>query len=147
MKTATQIVHDQIIFELGDTISLDNNLFDETFWINFTNALLIFENNPTNVYKIVLDLKIEPKIIEKFISIIPHTFSILISELAEEYVKGHISEAGLKLYNSKESIFKKEVEFFTNLHKAARIIEREEMKSALPLMFEKLISKQMEGDL
>ena len=147
MKTATQIVHDQIIFELGDTISLDNNLFDETFWTGFTNAILVFENDPRKVYQIVLVLKIEPKIIERLISIIPNTFFILISELAEEHSKGHISEASLKLYNSKESIFKKEVEFFTNLHKAARKIEREEMKSALPLMFEKLINKQMEGDL
>lgn len=146
MKTAIQIVHDQIIFELGDTFSTDNNILNETFWIDFTNAIISFENNPKIVYKLVLKLKVNPKMIEKLISIIPNTFAILISELAEEYSKGHISDATTKLKNSKETIFKKEVKMFSTLHKATKIIEREEMKSELPFMFEKLVNKYFEDE-
>jgi hypothetical protein len=144
MKTARQIVHDQIIFELGNNISLDNNLFNETFWIDFTNAIISFENNPKIVYQMVLKLKMDPKIIEKLISIIPNTFAILISELAEQYSKGHNSELTTKLLNSKETIFKKEVDFFSTLRKAIKIIELEEMRSELPFMFEKLVNKYLE---
>jgi hypothetical protein len=145
MKTAIQIVQQHIISELSRTIN--DNIFSETFWSDFTTSIILFETYPKQIYQLVLDSKLPSEIIEELISAIPSTFSILISELAQEYVKGHTSEATTMLLNSKETIFKEEVKFFVTLNKAVNIMERQKMKSVLPDMFEKLQKKYLDNEI
>lgn len=147
MKTATQIVQHHLMSKLEKIKNLDINIFNENFWGNFTTSLLSFEVDPKAIYKLVLSLNVDPEIIERLISEIPLAFSILISELAEGFSKGHTSEATNILLNSKEKIFKEEVEFFLTLNKAVNIIERQRMKSELPYMFEKLQKKYLDGEI
>jgi hypothetical protein len=147
MKTAIQIVQLHLIPKLGKVTDLDINILNEIFWINFTKSLLSFETDGKSLYQLFLDLNISPEIKEKIISKIPGTFSILISELAEEYVKGNNSEAINLLLNSKGKLFKEEVDFFRTLNEAVNIIERKRRKEELPFMFEKLQKKYLDGDI
>ncbi|NRT15272.1 hypothetical protein HNP99_001619 [Flavobacterium sp. 28A] len=147
MKIEQQIVKDQILFELGEEHSLDNNLFNEKFWTDFTNAILLFESDSRKVYKMVLTLHIDARIIEKIISIIPEIFGILILELAQEYVEGHASETTIMLVNSKETLLKKEIDMFSNLNKATNMIERQRIKTELPTMFDKLQKKYLDNQI
>lgn len=147
MKTAIQIVQEHLTSRLEKSIGVDFNLFDQSFWQNFTTLILSFEVNPKAIYKFILNLKVKPEIIERLISEIPLTFSILISELAEEFSKGRTSEAINILLNSKEKKFKEEVDFFQTLNKAVKIIERQKMREELPSMFEKLQKKYLEGEI
>jgi hypothetical protein len=147
MKIASQIVQQHLMSELEKFTNLDTTIFNEIFWKNFTILILSFEVNPRALYKLVLSLDVDTEIIEKLISEIPLIFSILLSELAEGFSKGHTSEATNILLNSKEKTFKEEVDFFLTLNKAVNIIERQRIKSELPYMFEKLQNKYLEGEI
>lgn len=147
MKIAIEIVQLYLAPKLSKASNLDIQALDETFWKNFTNSLLYFEIDPKELYKLILSLNISSKIKDKIISKIPETFSILISELAEEYIKGNTSEAIRILLNSKGNKFKEEVSFFSTLPKAISIVERNTFKSELPGMFEKLQKKYIDGEI
>lgn len=147
MKIAIEIVQLYLVPKLAKASDLDIQALDETFWGNFTNSLLYFETDPKALYQVVLSLNINSKIKDKIISKIPGTFSILISELAEEYVKGNTSEAINILLNSKGTKFKEEVSFYSTLNKAISIVEKNTLKSELPGMFEKLQKKYIEGEI
>ncbi|MFG4004612.1 hypothetical protein [Flavobacterium aquidurense] len=147
MKIAIEIVQLYLAPKLAKASDLDIQSLDETFWGNFTNTLLYFETDPKALYQLLLNLNISSKIKDKIISKIPGTFSILISELAEEHVKGNNSEAINILLNSKGTKFKEEVSFFSTLPKAISIVERNSLKSELPGMFEKLQKKYLDGEI
>lgn len=147
MKLAIQIVEQHLISELEKNNVIDYSQFNDNFWQNFTRSILSFELNPKETYTLVLSLNVDSGIIETLISEIPATFSILISELAQEFSKGHISEATEILLNSKEKIFKDEVDFFLTFNKAVNITERERIKSELPNMFKKLQNKYLDGEI
>lgn len=147
MKIAIEIVQLYLVPKLAKASDLDIQVLDETFWKNFTNSLFYFETDPKALYQLVLSLNISSKIKNKIISKIPRTFSILISELAEEYVKGNTSEAINILLNSKGTKFKEEVSFYSTLNKAISIVEKNTLKSELPGMFEKLQKKYLDGEI
>lgn len=147
MKIAIEIVQLYLAPKLAKASDQDIQALNETFWKNFTNSLLYFETDPKALYQSVLSLNISSKIKDKIISKIPRTFSILISELAEEYVKGNTSEAIKILLNSKGTKFKEEVSFYSTLGKAISIVEKNTLKSELPGMFEKLQKKYLDGEI
>jgi hypothetical protein len=147
MKIAIDIVQFHLVPKLRKATDLDIQALDENFWENFTNSLLNFETDPKSLYQFVLNSNISSTIKERIISKIPRTFSILISELAEEYVKGNTSEAIEMLLNSKGNKFKEEVSFLSTVPKAISIVEKNSLKSELPGMFEKLQKRYLDGKI
>ncbi|MBZ4042594.1 hypothetical protein [Flavobacterium hibisci] len=147
MKIAIDIVQFHLVPKLRKATDLGIQALDEFFWENFTNSLLNFETDPKSLYQFVLMSNISSTIKERIISKTPRTYSILISELAEEYVKGNTSEAIKMLLNSKGNKFKEEISFLSTLPKAIRIVEKNSLKSELPGMFEKLQNRYLDGNI
>ncbi len=147
MKKAIEIVQLYLVPKLTNATELDIKDLDQAFWENFTNSLLYFETDPKSLYHLVISLNISPKIKDKIISKIPGTFSVLIFELAEEYVKGNTSEAINLLLNSKGNKFKEKVSFYSTLPQAISMVERNLLKLELPNMFEKLQKKYLDNEI
>lgn len=149
MKEATEITHKFIISKIEDMSDSDKILLNDSFWIHFTKSLLLHEADPKGLYKQILNSKLSSGLIEKLISIIPSTYSNLITELAEEYIKlnNTDSEAVSLLLSSKSKSFKKEVNFIQNLNKAIEIIEIKKTIAELPFMLDKLKEEISDEDL
>lgn len=147
MKEATEITQMFILSKIKDIKDSDKTLLNNSFWIHFTKSLLLHEADSTALYKQILNSKLSSDIIEKIISIIPSTYSNLVSELAEEYVKSNNSEAISLLLSSKSKSFSKEVDFIQNLKKAIEIIEIKKTIAELPFMLDKLQEEISDEDL
>lgn len=147
MKEAIEITQIFIISKLEGIEDSDKILLNDSFWIHFTKSLLLYEADPKVLYKQLLNSKLSSELIDKIVSIIPSTYSNLVTELAEEYVKSNNSEAISLLLSSKSESFAKEVSFIQNLKKAIEIIEIKKTIEELSFMLDKLQEEISDEDL
>jgi hypothetical protein len=139
MKKAIEIVKSNLTPKLEKVNNFDSKSLDDFFWNKFTMALLTSETDSKPLYHLILNLDIDSEVKEKMISEIPQIYSLLISELAEEKVKGDTSEAIDILLNSVGKSFKEEVTFIENMNEAFEILEtKKRIIAELPFMYEKL---------
>lgn len=136
MKLAIDIVQSLLLTKLEKDTSFDANQTNIAFWETATSALLDFEKDAKPVYAAIYSLGLKDA--EKIISKLESIYASFIKELAENHVLGISSEAIDYLITSKNSTFEKEVQFFTDLEKAIKKVERKRIKTELPKTFDKL---------
>jgi len=136
MKLAIDIVQPLLLPKLEKDARFDANQTNISFWETFTSALLDFEKDAKPVYAAIYSLELEDA--EKIISKLDTVYSAFIKELAENHVLGISSEAIDYLITSKNSVFEKEVLFFTDLKNAITKVERKRIKKELPNAYDKL---------
>lgn len=147
MELAIKIVQEYAYSKIENIDNFVNAELNNDFWENITLGLLLFENAPKLLYKQILQSKLNSEIKDKIISEIPDIFFFLITQLAEDHIKGIKSEAIDILINSKGNLFSDEISFFRTLHRAVEIVEHERVRSELPTMFEKLQRKILGDDI
>ena len=143
MKLAIDIVQSLLLPKLEKDASFDANQTNIAFWETFTTTFLDFERDAKPVYAAIYSLGMKDA--EKIISKLDTIYISFIKELAENHVLGISSEAIDYLITSKNSIFEKEVNFFTDLQNAITKVERKRIKTELPKTFDKL-SFQLSDD-
>ena len=136
MKVAIDIVKNNLLPKLENDTNFNNNKINASFWENFTLALLDFETDAKPIYAAVYGLELENA--EKIISKLPLIYADFIKELAENYVIGNDDAATIHLLQTKNATFETEVNYFKNLEKAIKNVERKRLKSELPVSYEKL---------
>jgi hypothetical protein len=148
MKKAIEIVKSNLTPKLEKVNNFDSKSLDDFFWNKFTMALLTSETDSKPLYHLILNLDIDSEVKEKMISEIPQIYSLLISELAEEKVKGDTSEAIDILLNSVGKSFKEEVTFIENMNEAFEILEtKKRIIAELPFMYKKLQNDISDEDI
>lgn len=143
MKLAIDIVQSLLLPKLEKDVRFDANQTNIAFWETFTTTILDFEKDAKPVYAAIYSLGLKDA--EKIISKLDTLYISLIKELAENHVLGISSEAIDYLITSKNSVFEKEVRFFTDLQNAINKVERKRIKMELPKTFDKL-SFQLSDD-
>jgi len=145
MKVAINIVKSNLLPKLENDNNYNNGKLNESFWENFTLALLDFETDAKPIYAAVYGLELENA--EKVISKLPPIYTAFIEELAENYVIGNEDAATMHLLQTKNATFEAEVHYFKNLEKAIKNVERKRLKSELPSSYEKLTFELPEEDI
>jgi hypothetical protein len=136
MKLAINVVQNLLLPLLEKDPQFDVNKFNLIFWETFTKGLLDFDKDAKPLYAAIYRLELNDP--EKIISALENIYTSFIKELAEEYVLGNTSEVFENLLSAKNTLFEKEVHFFTNLEKAIKKVERSRIKTSLPTTYEKL---------
>lgn len=143
MKLAIDIVQSLLLPKLYKDTSFEANQANIAFWETFTTAFLNFEKDAKPVYAAIYRLGLKDA--ERIISKLDTLYISLIKELAEKHVLGISSEAIDYLITSKNSAFKKQVQFFIDVQNAINKVERKRIKTELPNTFDKL-SFQLSDD-
>ena len=139
MKKAKDIIKSYLVPKLQKIKEFETESLNESFWFEFTVALLNFESDPKSLYVLLLNLHLNSDIKDKIISKIPKTYSLLISELAEEKLKGNKSEAVSILITNKSKAFEDEFAFITSVRESFELVQnKKRIIEELPLMYEKL---------
>ncbi|OYU83009.1 MAG: hypothetical protein CFE24_13195 [Flavobacterium sp. BFFFF2] len=136
MKLAIDIVQSLFLPKLEKDTHFDVNQTTSAFWKDLTAALLDFETNAKPAQDVINHLQLHDT--ERINAKLPSIYAAFIKELAENQVLGISSEAVDYLIASKNSTFKKEVQFYTDLEHAIKKVERKRMKAALPNSLDKL---------
>jgi hypothetical protein len=136
MKLAITIVQNLLLPVLEKDPQFDVNKLNLIFWETFTKGLLDFEKDAKPLYAAIY--RLELNVPEKIISALENIYTSFIKALAEEYVLGNTTEVFENLLTAKNTLFEKEVHFFTNLEKVIKKMERSRIKSSLPKAYEKL---------
>lgn len=136
MKLAINVVQNLLLPVLEKDSQFDVNKLNLIFWETFTKGLLDFEKDAKPLYAAIYRLELDDP--EKIISALENIYTSFIKALAEEYVLGNTAEVFENLLTAKNTLFEKQVHFFTNLEKAIKKVERSRIKTSLPIAFEKL---------
>ena len=139
MKKAKDIIKSYLVPKLQKIKEFETESLNESFWFEFTVALLNFESDPKSLYVLVLNLHLNSDIKDKIISKIPKMYSLLISELAEEKLKGNKSEAVSILITNKSKAFEDEFAFITSVRVSFELLQnKKRIIEELPFMYEML---------
>ena len=136
MTLATVILKDLLIPKLVKDDQFVENKISELFFKSFASALCDFENDAKPIYALLYSLELKDT--EKIISKLDIIYTAFIKELAENHVLRYSSEICNKLLNTKNHTFEKEVNFFNNLEKVIRKVERKRISDELATSYDKL---------
>ncbi|MFA5299255.1 MAG: hypothetical protein WC389_13785 [Lutibacter sp.] len=143
MKTATTIIKNKVLPQLGKDPQFDSKKLNDAFWEKVAYDFLNYETDPKPLYAAIYCLGLEDT--EKVITKLPGYYTSILKELAEAYVLGETSET--TKYLLKNESFIKEVQFFKTLQQAIKSVERSRIKSDLPTMADRLNFELSETDI
>jgi hypothetical protein len=113
-----------------------NDLPDD-FWNQFANDFIHYEIDAQPVYSTLYKLELQnPEVV---FDKLPQAYSNFINELAEEYVLGNENEIIIKLLESNNEFFLKEVTFLKTMKAVITKLERQDIKENLPEAYDRLV--------
>jgi len=136
MNTATAILRDLIIVKFGRDSQFELKKITDNFLNEFAQFLCNFENDVKPLYEAVYSLELADP--EKYILQLQYIYSSFIDELAENHVLGNTTELSSLLINSNNKLFSDRLNYFKNLEKAIKKLERKRIKDTLSTSFESL---------
>ncbi len=137
MNTASTILKSLMLplvikFSKGDLTALP-----DAFWNQFATDFIHYEIDATPIYTALYKLELQNP--EAIFEKLPQAYSSFINELAEEYVLGNQSEITIKLLESKNETFLKEVSFLKTMKAVILKTERNQLKKDLPQAYDRLV--------
>lgn len=136
MQKAINIAQNIVLPELQLDSSFDSGKASVPFWVSFTKALLDFETDQKPIYAAIYSLELNNA--EAIISILPNIYKTFISEIAERYVHGETLQETEHLIATKNPTFQEQITFFKTLENVVKKVERKQIKSELPKLYDKL---------
>ncbi len=113
-----------------------NDLPDD-FWNQFATDFIYYEIDAQPIYSTLYKLELQNP--EDIFDKLPQAYSSFINELAEEYVLGNENEIIIKLLESNNELFLKEVTFLKTMKVVITKLERQEIKKNLPEAYDRLV--------
>jgi hypothetical protein len=113
-----------------------NDLPDD-FWNQFANDFIQYEIDAQPIYSTLYKLELLNP--EDVFDKLPQAYSNFINELAEEYVLGNENEIIIKLLESNNELFLKEVTFLKTMKAVITKLERQDIKENLPEAYDRLV--------
>jgi len=113
-----------------------NDLPDD-FWNQFANDFIQYEIDAQPIYSTLYKLELLNP--EDVFDKLPQAYSNFINELAEEYVLGNENEIIIKLLESNNELFLKEVTFLKTMKAVITKLERKNIKENLPEAYDRLV--------
>lgn len=113
-----------------------NDLPDD-FWNQFANDFIHYEIDAQPIYSALYKLELQNP--EDVFDKLPQAYSNFINELAEEYVLGNENEIIIKLLESNNELFLKEVTFLKTMKAVITKLERQNIKENLPKAYDRLV--------
>jgi hypothetical protein len=113
-----------------------NDLPDD-FWNQFANDFIQYEIDAQPIYSTLYKLELLNP--EDVFDKLPQAYSNFINELAEEYVLGNENEIIIKLLESNNELFLKEVTFLKTMKAVITKLERQNIKENLPEAYDRLV--------
>jgi hypothetical protein len=113
-----------------------NDLPDD-FWNQFANDFIHYEIDAQPVYSTLYKLELQNP--EDVFDKLPQAYSNFINELAEEYVLGSENEIIIKLLESNNKLFLKEVIFLKTMKAVITKLGRQDIKENLPEAYDRLV--------
>jgi hypothetical protein len=113
-----------------------NDLPDD-FWNQFANDFIHYEIDAQPIYSALYKLELQNP--EDVFDKLPQAYSNFINELAEEYVLGNENEIIIKLLESNNELFLKEVTFLKTMKAVITKLERQNIKENLPEAYDRLV--------
>jgi hypothetical protein len=113
------------------------NTLSDDFWNQFANDFIHYEIDAQPIYSTLYKLELQNP--EDVFDKLPQAYSSFINELAEEYVLGNENEIIIKLLESNNEFFLKEVTFLKTMKVVITKLERQDIKKNLPEAYERLV--------
>lgn len=113
-----------------------NDLPDD-FWNQFAYDFINYEIDAKPIYLKLYNLELQNP--EDVFDKLPQAYSSFIYELAEEYVLGNENEVIIKLLESNNKLFLKEVTFLKTMKAVITKLERQDIKKNLPEAYDRLV--------
>ena len=129
MQSIIETIQTALLKELNKDKKFSEKAISDSFWDEFTNDLIGFQEDAKPVYAKIYSLDLENS--EKIIAKIPQFYSLLIKEIAEQYVIDENFQAATYFLETKNSEFLKQVDFLKTLRNVITKVERENVKSYL----------------
>lgn len=111
-------------------LQADNNFSEkgisDSFWEDFTNDLIGFQEDAKPIYTKIYSLNLENP--EAIISKVPDFYALLIDELAEKYVFDSTFQGATYFIETKNQLFMKQVAYLKTLQHVITKVERKNLK-------------------